>query len=79
MCKINHEVRKMNVRMKSYFFLGCARIEVTSNLGSQECRTGIYRIHNQISNDKATFKHESEEQFLYHMDKGKGFWMVINF
>ena len=27
-------------------------------------------------NDKATFKHETEEQYLYYMTKGKGVWMV---
>ena len=64
--------------LKSYFLLGCNEIEVTSTRGSnsQQCRTGVYRIYPETFNQKPTFKHESKQEYLYYMNKGKGFWMV---
>ena len=56
--------------------IGCGEIEVTSDLEVQKCRTGIYKIQQQILNEKPVFKHETEEQYLFYMNKGKGFWMV---
>ena len=53
-------------------------IEVISTRGSnsQQCRTGVYRIYPETFNQKPTFKHESKQEYLYYMNKGKGFWMV---
>ena len=65
----NHEIR--------FIVLGCEEIEVSSTKETQQCRTGIYKMQEKITlNDKATFKHETEEQYLYYMPKGKGVWMV---
>ena len=60
-------------------FIGCGIIEVTSSVVTQQCRTGVYKMQPQTSNNKPVFKHETKEEFLYHMNQGKGFWMVIEF
>ena len=57
-------------------FIGCGEIEVTSDLEVQKCRTGIYKIQQQVLNQKPVFKHETKEEYLFYMKKGKGFWMV---
>ena len=62
--------------MRSHFLLGCDEIEVISTKETQQCRTGVYKMHQQTLNQKPTFKHESKEEYLYYMNKGNGFWMV---
>ena len=59
-----------------FLFIGCGDIEVTSNLETQQCRTGVYKIQSLIFNHKPVFKHETSDQYLYYMNNGKGFWMV---
>ena len=56
--------------------IGCEEIEVTSDFDILNCRTGIYKIQRQVVNQKPVFKHETKEQYLFYMKKGKGFWMV---
>ena len=56
--------------------VGCGEIEVTSDLEIQECRTGTYKIQQQVLNEKPVFKHETKEEYLFYVMKGKGFWMV---
>ena len=57
-------------------FVGCGEIEVTSDLEIQKCRTGTYKIQQQVLNEKPVFKHETKEEYLFYVKKGKGFWMV---
>ena len=59
-----------------FLFIGCGEIKVTSDLKIQECRTGIYKIQQQVLNQKPVFKHETKEEYLFYMKKGEGFWMV---
>ena len=56
--------------------LGCGEIEVTSDLEIQKCRIGTYKLQQQVLNEKPVFKHETKEEYLFYMKKGKGFWMV---
>ena len=60
-------------------FLGCGIIEVTSSVVTQQCRTGVYKMQPQTSNNKPVFQHETRQEFLYHINKGNGFWMVTEF
>ena len=57
-------------------FVGCGEIEVTSDLEIQKCRTGTYKIQQQVLNEKPVFKHETKEEYLFYVKRGKGFWMV---
>ena len=59
-----------------FLVIGCGEIVVTSNLEIQKCRTGIYKIQKQTLNQKPVFKHETKQEYLFYMKKGKGFWMV---
>ena len=59
-----------------FLLIGCGDIEVTSNLETQQCRMGVYKIQSLIFNHKPVFKHETRDQYLYYIHNENGFWMV---
>ena len=74
MCVIERHF--FHIDIDNFSLIGCEDIEVTSDLDIQKCRTGIYKIQQQVFNQKPVFKHETKEEYLFYMKKGKGFWMV---
>ena len=76
---INYEVLFLIRILKYLLLIGCEEIEVTSDLDILNCRTGNYKIQRHVVNQKPVFKHETKEQYLFYMKKGKGFWMVNKF